>query len=80
LPPIKPEKITFLNFRCSGSRQLFFALLKVFSEKNIFFKKKFHFFQKCKNGYFEIFLENYFSKVFFTFLKTISRRLPRRLF
>ena len=80
LPPIKPEKITFLNFRCSSSRQFIFSLLRVFSKKIIFFKKIFHFFQKCKNGYFEIFFKNNFQKYFFSFFRIIYLPLPRRVF
>ena len=80
LPPIKPEKITFLKSRCFSSRQFIFSLLRVFSKKIIFFKKIFHFFQKCKNGYFEIFFKNNFQKYFFSFFRIIYLPLPRRVF
>ena len=76
LPPIKPEKITFLKSRCFSSRQFIFSLLRVFSKKIIFFKKIFHFFQKCKNGYFEIFLKIIFKNIFSVFSELFIYRYP----
>ena len=80
LPPIKPEEITFSFSRCSGSRKIFFSLLRVFFKKNIFFKKNFQFFQFLQKWDFEIFCEKYFSKIIFSFFRTFRAPLLRRLF